>query len=76
MSNTIKNIAPYLDPHLLLFFLQRNSGKDTGATAALQKQIKSKLLMEQKEKSTQLVKSSAESAKKLLDVLNNQQEKQ
>lgn len=42
-ADTIKYIAPFLDPHLLLFFLQTNGGKDE--TKKLQAQIKAKLLM-------------------------------
>ena len=74
-ANTIKNIAPYLDPHILLFFLQKSTGKDGGVTGALQAQIKGKLLIGQKDKAAVLEKSAKDNAKKLLDVLNNSQEK-
>jgi hypothetical protein len=39
----IKQIAPFLDPHLLLFMLSKIT--DQKETGALQQQIKDKLLM-------------------------------
>lgn len=52
MSNTIKSIAPFLDPHLLLFLLQKTT--DTKQTGALQNSIKDKLLISQPDKFKEL----------------------
>lgn len=68
----IKQVAPFLDPHLLLFMLSKLT--DDSETSALQEQIKSKLLLSQKEKAAELEKQALEEAKKLVDLLNNQAE--
>lgn len=65
---TIKQIAPFLDPHLLLFMLEKTT--DAKATGSLQTQIKAKLLMSQPEKAKELEESARVEAAKLLDVLN------
>ena len=39
----IKQMAPFLDPHLLMFMLAKTT--DAKQTGALQEQIKGKLLM-------------------------------
>tara|TARA_B110000285_G_C14887805_1_gene497053 strand:- start:433 stop:744 length:312 start_codon:yes stop_codon:yes gene_type:complete len=67
-SNIIKDIAPYLDPHLLLFVLQKTT--DAKQTGTLQNQIKDKLLINQKDKAKTLEEESKKEASKLLDVLN------
>ena len=69
-AQLIKQIAPFLDPHLLLFMLQKAT--DAKQTGALQNQIKDKLLMSQKDKAKELEESTRAEAQKLLDVLNNQ----
>jgi hypothetical protein len=51
-ANTLKEVAPFLDPHLLLFTLQKTT--DAKATAALQTSIKNKLLMNKKDESKKL----------------------
>ena len=68
MASTIKAIAPFLDPHLLLFMLGKTT--TTAQTGALQTSIKNKLLLSKKEKATQLEEDSKKKATKLLDVLN------
>ena len=55
-SNIIKDIAPYLDPHLLLFVLQKTT--DAKQTGTLQNQIKDKLLINQKDKAKTLEEES------------------
>ena len=65
---TLKEIAPFLDPHLLLFTLQETT--DAKATGGLQTQIKNKLLMSKKDEAKSLEESSKKEAKKLLDILN------
>jgi hypothetical protein len=67
-NNVITDIAPYLDPHLLLFLLQKTT--DAKQTGTLQNQIKDKLLLSQKDKAKILEDSSKKEAGKLLDVLN------
>ena len=59
-ADTLKQIAPFLDPHLLLFTLQKTT--DAKQTGNLQKQIKSKLLMEKKEEAKALEDSCKKSA--------------
>ena len=66
--DTLKQIAPFLDPHLLLFTLQKST--DAKQSGGLQKQIKSKLLMEMKDESKALEEVAKKSASKLLDILN------
>jgi hypothetical protein len=70
MSNatTLREIAPFLDPHLLLFTLQETT--DSKATGGLQTQIKNKLLMSKKDEAKALEESSKKEAQKLLDILN------
>jgi len=67
-ANTLKYVAPYLDPHLLLFFLQSNSSKE--ATASLQSQIKSKLLMSREDEAKKLEDHAKQQAQKLLALVN------
>ena len=68
-ANTIKYIAPYLDPHLLLFFLQTNTGKE--ATSKLQEQIKSKLLMSREAEAKKLEEHARQQASKILNLVNS-----
>jgi hypothetical protein len=67
-ANTLKEIAPFLDPHLLLFTLQKTT--DAKATGALQTNIKNKLLINKKEEAKKLEEQGKKSAQKLLDILN------
>lgn len=68
-ANTIKHIAPYLDPHLLLFFLQTNTGKE--ATGKLQDQIKSKMLMSREGDAKKLEEHAKQRAAKILALVNS-----
>lgn len=68
-ANTIKHIAPYLDPHLLLFFLQTNAGEE--ATSKLQDQIKSKLLMSREAEAKKLEEHAKQQAAKILNLVNS-----
>lgn len=68
-ANTIKHIAPYLDPHLLLFFLQTNAGEE--ATSKLQDQIKSKLLMSREAEAKKLEEHAKQQASKILTLVNS-----
>lgn len=67
--NTIKYITPYLDPHLLLFFLQTNAGKE--ATSKLQDQIKSRLLMSREAEAKKLEENAKQQASKILSLVNS-----
>ena len=67
--NTIKFMTPYLDPHLLLFFLQTNAGKE--ATSKLQDQIKSRLLMGKEGEAKKLEESAKQKASKILSLVNS-----
>jgi len=67
-ADTLKQIAPFLDPHLLLFTLQKST--DAKQSGGLQKQIKSKLLMEKKDEAKVLEENGKKSAQKLLDIFN------
>lgn len=67
--NTIKFMTPYLDPHLLLFFLQTNAGKE--ATSKLQDQIKSRLLMGKEGEAKKLEESAKLKASKILSLVNS-----
>ena len=68
MLAQIKQIAPFLDPHLLLFVLQKTT--DAKDTQTLQNSIKEKLLMSHKDKAKTLEENARKEATKLLDVLN------
>jgi len=59
-AETLKAIAPFLDPHLLLFTLQKSSANAT--TAGLQTQIKN----------THFLSSQPEKAKKLEEAAKNE----
>jgi hypothetical protein len=66
-AQTLKEIAPFLDPHLLLFTLQKTSTPQQ--TGELQNQIKGKLLIGQKDNAKKLEDQAKAEASKLLDVL-------
>ena len=66
-AQTLRSIGPFLDPHLLLFTLQKSANaKDT---ANLQKSIKDKLLLNQKDKAKEFEKAAKAEAQKLLSIL-------
>ena len=68
-AETLKSIAPFLDPHLLLYTLQKTSANS--ATANLQTQIKNThFLSSQPDKAKKLEESAKKDAQNLLDVLN------
>ena len=64
----LKKLAPFLDPHLLLFLLQANIGSES---QALQDQIKSKLVSADPAKAKLLLQESEEKAKKLVTLLSD-----
>ena len=64
----IKKLAPYLDPHLLLFLLQSNIGPES---QALQDQIRSKLISANPEKALELTNAAEEKAQKLTTLLSD-----
>ena len=59
-ASTLKKVAPFLDPHLLLFTLQKTT--DAKATGTLQTQIKNKLLINKKEEAKKLEEQGKKSA--------------
>ncbi len=64
----LKKLAPYLDPHLLLFLLQANIGSDS---QALQDQIKSKLISADPAKAKTLTAEAEKKASKLITLLSD-----
>ena len=64
----IKKLAPYLDPHLLLFLLKSNIGSES---QALQDQITSKLVNANLENAQMLTLEAEEKARKLIALLSN-----
>ena len=64
----LKRLAPYLDPHLLLFLLKKNIGDES---QALQDQIKSKLIGSDAGKAAELEKAAEDKANKLLTLLKD-----
>ena len=65
----IKQMAPFLDPHLLLLLLAKNT--DAKQTGALQTQIKGKLLLSNAAKAKELEESTKAEASKLIDIINS-----
>lgn len=64
----IKKLAPFLDPHLLLFLLKSNIGQES---QALQDQIKSKLIGADQAKARELLAAAEENAKKMVTLLSD-----
>ena len=65
----LKRLAPYLDPHLLLFLLKRNVGDES---KSLQDQIKSQLIGADPKKAAEKEKAAEDKANKLLTLLKDQ----
>ena len=72
-AQTLKSIAAFLDPHLLLFTLQKTTTEKQ--TGSLQSQIKSRLLISKKDAAKTLEEQSKAEAKKILDILNGPEHK-
>ena len=64
----IKKLAPFLDPHLLLFILKANIGSESDP---LQNQIKSKLINADQNKANTIEAEAKEKANKLITLLSN-----
>jgi hypothetical protein len=67
-ASQLKKLAPFLDPHLLLFLLKKNVGEES---VALQKQIEAKLLSSDPEKAKAQEVEAADKCRNLINLINN-----
>ena len=63
----IRRLAPYVDPHILVQFLNKHVPKSDG----LQKQIKGQMLSAKGEEAQKMEESAKADAVNLLNLLNN-----
>ena len=64
----LKQLAPFMDPHLLLYLLQNNIGHES---QGLQEKIKAKMLSADEAKATELDQTAEKKAHKLMTLLSD-----
>ncbi len=66
----IKKLAPFLDPHLLMFLLEENVGEES---QVLQSKIKAKLASADQTKAADMIQAAEQNASKMKTLLSESQ---